>query len=75
MNPRILPILSNLVLIAAFSIMFANTVVTGIAFSVTGILAMLYTDYGRNVEPLRARASAIPHAVIGGNPPELRRAA
>jgi hypothetical protein len=46
-----------------------------IAFTVTGVLAVLVADYGRNVEPLRLPAQAIPFTLDRGTPSGLREAA
>ncbi|GEM_PF-903791 len=67
--------LSTLAVVAAFLVMIANTGAGGLAFTALGVLAMLYADYGRKVEPMRARASVISMDAAGANPREEREAA
>jgi hypothetical protein len=55
-------ILNNLP-VAAFAASFLlipfNTHVAGLAFTLTGVVAMLYADYGRTLEPVRTKAEII----------------
>jgi hypothetical protein len=62
-------------LVAALLALPVNAAAAGIALAVTGFLAVLFADYGRNMEPLRVSADVIPF-----NPPrspvsEMRDAA
>jgi hypothetical protein len=46
-----------------------------IAFTLVGMLAVLLSDYGREIEPVRAQASVIPFHFAARNPANLDRAA
>lgn len=46
-----------------------------ITFALVGILAVLFADYGRNLEPLRVPAEVIPLDRPAGAAPDLRAAA
>jgi len=67
--------LSTLAAVAAFLVMYANAGAAGTAYTTLGVLAMLYADYGRKVEPLRARARLISMKQAGDTPREMREAA
>jgi hypothetical protein len=44
--------LSILAVLASFLVIPVSTVAAGIAFTFTGVIAMLVADYGRTIEPL-----------------------
>jgi hypothetical protein len=50
-----LPILAVL---ASFALIPVNTAAAGVAFTFTGVIAMLFADYGRNIIPVSANAGA-----------------
>ncbi len=75
MKTRLIITLSTLALSAAYFVAHAGTASSGIAFVAAGVLAILHADYGRDVEPLRARASVISIGEIPGRRPGLRAAA
>ncbi len=60
MNTHILTISSVLAAILALFILPVSTAAAGIAFLVSGILAVFVADYGRSIEPLKPRAEIIP---------------
>ena len=51
--------LSTLAVTAAILTARAGTAAAGTVFVVAGVLAVLYADYGRIAEPVRARASSL----------------
>jgi hypothetical protein len=75
MKSNTLPIASFLAAVAAFVMLPMSAAAAAIAFTVTGVLAVLVADYGRNVEPLRLPAQAIPFISNRGTPAGLREAA
>ena len=75
MKTRLIISLSTLAVTAAYLVSHAGTAASGIAFVAVGVLAILHSDYGRKVEPLRARASVISIGETRGRQPELRAAA
>ena len=75
MKSNTLPIVSFLAAVVAFVMLPMSAPAAAIAFTVTGVLAVLVADYGRNVEPLRLPAQAIPFTLDRGTPSGLREAA
>jgi hypothetical protein len=67
--------LALLGLISALLVLPVNAMAAEIAFSVTGLLAILFADYGRNMEPLKDPARSIPFSAPALPEPELRDAA
>ncbi|HZZ20183.1 MAG TPA: hypothetical protein VFE25_12475 [Opitutaceae bacterium] len=50
-------ILNNLPIVAvlaSFALIPVNTVAAGMAFTFTGVVAMLFADYGRSISPVSA---------------------
>jgi hypothetical protein len=62
-------------LVAALLALPVNAAASGIALAVTGFLAVLFADYGRNLEPLRVSADVIPFTPPGRPACEMRDAA
>lgn len=52
-----------------------NAAAAGIGLAVTGFLAVLFADYGRNMEPLRVASDVIPFNPPGNPVSEMRDAA
>ena len=75
MKTQHLFLLSTLAVAAALLVARAGTAATGIAFVASGVLAMLYADYGRTMEPVRARAGVISIGETRRQTPALRTAA
>ena len=59
--------------IASFFILPLSAVAAGTAFAIFGVLAVLFADYGRRIEPLQARADIV--AFSPSHAPEIRHAA
>jgi hypothetical protein len=64
-----------LAVVAAIAFLPVSPAAASIAFTVTGLFAMLLSDYGRQIEPLRAAASVVPFEFSGRNAAALGRAA
>jgi hypothetical protein len=67
--------LAILVALAQFAAFVANPLAASIAVTVTGILAILLADYGRELRPLRVAARPVPFTVPDRTPAGLREAA
>jgi len=48
-----------LAVLASFLLVPVSTVAAGVAFTFTGVIAMLVADYGRTIEPLTANADIV----------------
>jgi hypothetical protein len=59
MNTTSLPILSFVAAVAASIVLPLSAPVACIALTVTGVAAMLASDYGRDSPPIQARADVI----------------
>lgn len=70
-----LPILSFLTVLAATIFLPVSAGVACIALTLTGVIAMLAADYGREIPPLRVQACVIPFEISGRKPAELENAA
>jgi hypothetical protein len=70
-----LPIQALLAVIAAAALLPVGPAAASIAFTLAGMLAVLFSDYGREIEPVRAQASVIPFHFEAGNRGNLDRAA
>jgi di/tricarboxylate transporter len=70
-----LPVIAFLAVIAALILVPVSAVVAGFAVSVAGTLLIVSADYGRSVEPLRAKSRVIPFGAPGTPTVDLRRAA
>jgi hypothetical protein len=75
MKTSTLPIKAFLAALAAIALLPVGPVAASIAFTSTGLFAMLASDYGRNTQPLAARAGVVPFELAGRGAPELDRAA
>jgi hypothetical protein len=70
-----LPIVSFLAVLAASIVLPVSVPASCIAVTLTGVIAMLASDYGRDLQPVRARADVIAVEFAGRSPAELNRAA
>jgi hypothetical protein len=75
MKSNTLPIASFLAAVVAFVMLPMSASAAAIAFTVTGVLAVLVADYGRDIEPLALPARAIPFVSDACTSDELREAA
>jgi|CZKI01.1.fsa_nt_gi hypothetical protein len=75
MKNSTLPILAFLAVTGALALLAASAVAATIAFSVAGIISVAVADYGRNLEPLRAKSRVIPFDGAGRPEDTLRDAA
>jgi hypothetical protein len=75
MNIKILSALAALSAVAASIVLPVNAYAVTTTFSVVGILAMLYADYGREIKPLLPQAATIPFSAPGRSTAGLREAA
>jgi hypothetical protein len=75
MKTNTLPIKALIAVIAAIVFLPVGPVAASIAFTMTGLSAMLASDYGRNLEPVRAQAGVIPHDFRGRGAADLGKAA
>jgi hypothetical protein len=74
MNSKSLSYLSVLAVLAASVVLPVSAITVAITFSVAGVLAILYADYGREILPLRAEAGTISFR-LPDRPADLREAA
>lgn len=70
-----LPIIALLAAIAAIALLPVGPVVASIALTMTGLIAILASDYGQNLEPLQARADVVPFEFARRNAAGMNRAA
>lgn len=70
-----LPVIAFLAALAAFVVLPLSATAACIAFTVIGTLSMLAGDYGRNLEPIQARAAVVPFTASGASAAGLVRAA
>jgi hypothetical protein len=63
MKTNILPLIAFLAAIAAFAILPVSAVAASFAVTVTGILSILFSDYGRSLEPVRVPAPVLPFSL------------
>ena len=75
MNFKIISPFAVLAAIAAATVLPVNAFAVATTFSVVGILAILYADYGREIRPLRTEGSAINFPAPGRSAAGLREAA
>jgi hypothetical protein len=72
MKTSTLPIKAFLAALAAIALLPVGPVAASIAFTSTGLFAMLASDYGRDPQPL---ACVVPFELAGRGASELDRAA
>jgi hypothetical protein len=70
-----LPILSFLTVLAATLLLPVSAGVASIALTLTGVIAMLAADYGREMPPLRVQACVVPFEFSGNKQAGLKSAA
>jgi hypothetical protein len=75
MNNTSLPILSFLAVLAASIFLPISAPASCIALTITGVLAMLASDYGRELAPIEASSNLIPVDFAGRNAAPLDKAA
>jgi hypothetical protein len=75
MKTNSLPIKAFLAALAAIALLPVGPVAASIAFTSTGLFAMLASDYGRDPQPLATRAGVVPFEPAVQGAPELDRAA
>lgn len=75
MNTNSLPTTALLAVIAAVALLPVGPAAASIALTAAGLLAILASDYGRNPEPLRARAGIVPFEFESRGSPGMDRAA
>jgi hypothetical protein len=59
MKNLLLKNISILAVLASFLVIPVSTVAAGIAFTFTGVIAMLVADYGRTIHPITANADVV----------------
>jgi hypothetical protein len=70
-----LPILAFLAVLSAIILLPVGAAASSIALTVTGVVAILAADYGREISPLGLRASVVPFEASGRNSAGLKEAA
>lgn len=75
MKTTSLPIKALLAVIAAVALIPVAPAAAAIAFTSTGLIAMLASDYGRNLEPVGAQAGIVPFELAGRGAARLNEAA
>jgi hypothetical protein len=70
-----LPILAFLAVLSAIILLPVGAAASSIALTVTGVLAVLAADYGREMSPLSVSASVIPFESSGRTAAGLKEAA
>jgi hypothetical protein len=70
-----LPIKAFLAAIAAIAFLPVGPGAASIAFTVTGLLAILLSDYGREMGPLQSPSNVVPFNFSSRRQDELNRAA
>jgi hypothetical protein len=75
MKTTSLPIKAFLAAIAAIAFLPVGPGAASIAFTVTGLVAILLSDYGREVQPVQASSNLVRFDFTGRNLGELDRAA
>ena len=60
MNTNSLLISAFLSAIAAIALLPVSATAAGLAFTATGIMTVLFSDYGRNLGPVQASATVVP---------------
>jgi hypothetical protein len=70
-----LPILAFLAVLSAIILLPVGAAASSIALTVTGVIAILAADYGREMSPLYVRASVIPFEAPGRASAGLKEAA
>jgi hypothetical protein len=70
-----LPIKAFLAALAAIALLPVGPGAASIAFTVTGLVALLLSDYGREMQPLRASSNLLRHDFNAREMTELNRAA
>ena len=75
MKSNLITDLSVLAMIAAFLVVPVDAKAAAVAFTVTGILAVVMADYGRDLKPVRVRGRQVPFEGTGSGRAELDEAA
>jgi hypothetical protein len=75
MKTNSLPIKAFLAAIAAIAFLPVGPGAASIAFTMTGLLAILLSDYGREMQPITAPSNVVPFNLAGRKLVELSRAA
>jgi hypothetical protein len=75
MKTTSLPIKALLAVIAAVALIPVAPAAAALAFTSTGLIAMLASDYGRTLEPVRAQAGIVPFELGGRGAARLNEAA
>jgi hypothetical protein len=70
-----LPILAFLAVLSAIILLPVGAAASSIALTVTGVLAVLTADYGRETAPLGLPANVVAFGSPGRTPAGLKRAA
>lgn len=70
-----LPILAFLAVLSAIILLPVGAAASSIALTVTGVLAILAADYGREMAPLSARSNVMPFEAPGRTSAGLKEAA
>jgi hypothetical protein len=70
-----LPVISFLAVLAACIVLPLSAAAACIALTITGVLAILVSDYGRSPKPLQARAEVIQGHFSGRTTAEVNKAA
>jgi hypothetical protein len=70
-----LPILAFLAVLSAIILLPVGAAASSIALTLTGVLAILAADYGREMAPLSARSNVIAFEASGRSPVGLKEAA
>jgi P pilus assembly chaperone PapD len=74
-NNSLLSLATLLAAIAAFAFLPFNPPAAAAAVTVTGVVAILFSDYGRKTTSLRNPADVIPLSLSSTSPAQLRDAA
>jgi hypothetical protein len=75
MNTNSLPVLSFLAVLAASVLLPVSAPASCIALTITGVLAILVSDYGRELQPVRAQAKIISVDFSGRKTARMNKAA
>jgi hypothetical protein len=66
MKTNVLPLKAFLASLGAIALFPFTAAAAAAAFTVTGLFAIIAADYGRTIEPVRARADIVPFVSAGG---------
>jgi hypothetical protein len=75
MKTTTLPIKAFLAALAAIAFLPVGPGAASIAFTVTGLLAILLSDYGREMEPVRINSNVVPFDFRGRKQDHFNQAA